>query len=81
MAIDFWAGARKCWMADEGVYHPDEEKMTWLSSKVSTWMKVEDVGTRRNAAEVLMFFKEHLKTDPNLVQRPLVELTPAFFPM
>ena len=39
MAIDFWVGARKCWMEDEGIYHPDEEKMTWLSSKVSTWMK------------------------------------------
>ena len=43
--------------------------------------EVEDVGTRRNAAEVLLFFKEQLKIDPNLVQRPLVELTPAFYPM
>ena len=81
MAVDFWVAARKLWMEDKGLYHPAQENMTWILSKVSTWMKVEEEESRRNAVEILLFFKEQLKTDPNLIQRPLVELTPAFYPM
>ena len=81
MAVDFWSAARRLYMGEGDLNHPDHRNMDLILSKVSSWMRLEDPTCRRSAAEVLLFFKEQLKTDPNSVQRPLVKLMPSFYPV
>ncbi|KAI5054163.1 hypothetical protein GOP47_0030942 [Adiantum capillus-veneris] len=81
MLANFWSAARKVYFPKEVFHHLDEDVMRATRIKVDCWMKLKEWEQRRNASYVLLFFKENLKTDPNLVQHPLVELAPSFYPI
>ena len=65
-------------MQNSIIVPPDVDLMERIKFEVQHGMLIESAELRKPLPEILEFFRS-LKTDPAIVQRPLLELGPAFY--
>lgn len=75
---NFWKVAQRIWMQNSIIVPPDVDLMERIKFEVQHGMLIESAELRKPLPEILEFFRS-LKTDPAIVQRPLLELGPAFY--